>query len=178
MHASSTKHIKKPHLSSFAVWPELCLPVVEAQWEFICSDRSSGKVYSDSLLGKIWVPNKSLICLIYTSQTIALLNICCQLFFLVTATIKFCFMLCDNFFCVLCRTPIPFRHPLHVVVGRPIELMKNQEPSADEVNKTHILSSITNYVNKVHAQFVDALQGLFEKYKNRFGYPDLQLRIL
>ncbi|KAG6472821.1 hypothetical protein ZIOFF_070299 [Zingiber officinale] len=62
-------------------------------------------------------------------------------------------------------TPIPFRHPLHVVVGRPIELLKNPKPTAEEINEAH-------------ARFVHALQVLFDKYKGRTDYPNLQLRIL
>lgn len=62
-------------------------------------------------------------------------------------------------------TPIPFRHLMHVVVGRPIELMKNPKPTTDEINE-------------VHAQFVHAFQELFEKYKYKVGYPDLQVSIL
>ncbi|CAM0912083.1 unnamed protein product [Alopecurus aequalis] len=62
-------------------------------------------------------------------------------------------------------TPIAFSTPMHVVVGRPIELKKNPLPTIDEINE-------------VHGQFVGALQELFEKYKTKTGYPGLHLRVV
>ncbi|ALC40808.1 CG1942 [Drosophila busckii] len=50
---------------------------------------------------------------------------------------------------------LPYRRPIVQVVGAPIDVVQNAQPSAD-------------YVDKVHGQVMDALQQLFEEHKAKY----------
>jgi hypothetical protein len=61
--------------------------------------------------------------------------------------------------------PIMHRKPILGVMGNPIHVTKAVgEPKAEEIDR-------------IHAQFIDELQRVFNKYKALYGWPDKQLVI-
>ncbi|MQL88892.1 hypothetical protein Taro_021459 [Colocasia esculenta] len=62
-------------------------------------------------------------------------------------------------------SPVPYRSPVQVVVGKPIEVKQNPNPSTEEVAE-------------LHARFLSSLEALFAKYRVETGHADSELRIL
>jgi hypothetical protein len=51
---------------------------------------------------------------------------------------------------------MPYRRPLNIVVGRPIGVLQEQDPSKD-------------YVDEVHDKYVTELMRLWDDHKNTFA---------
>lgn len=60
--------------------------------------------------------------------------------------------------------PVPFRKPMHYVVGKPIPVTKNTNPTHEEVAA-------------VHGQFIEAFEALFENHKKDLGFGNITLEI-
>eukprot|EP00249_Psilotum_nudum_P010255 c22431_g1_i1 orf=312-1268(+) len=61
-------------------------------------------------------------------------------------------------------SPIPYQKPVYVVLGKPIEVNKNSEPSYEEVKE-------------VHTKFTSSLQEIFDRHKVAAEYKDTHLYI-
>ncbi|KAJ8412547.1 hypothetical protein AAFF_G00128830 [Aldrovandia affinis] len=54
---------------------------------------------------------------------------------------------------------MPFRKPIHTVVGKPIVVEKNEKPSDEELDA-------------LHEHYMDELSKLFEEHKSKYGVPE------
>ncbi|KAI4814625.1 hypothetical protein KUCAC02_003813 [Chaenocephalus aceratus] len=61
---------------------------------------------------------------------------------------------------------MPYRRPIHTVVGRPIQVQRNEKPAAEELDALHQL-------------YMDELSKLFEEHKEKYGVDkDTQLNFV
>lgn len=61
-------------------------------------------------------------------------------------------------------TAMPKRVPIHIVVGKPIEVPKTDAPSKELQQE---------YLNK----FIAEMESMFNRYKDQFGYKELKLEV-
>lgn len=61
-------------------------------------------------------------------------------------------------------TPIPYATPLNTIIGKPLEVVKNPDPSREEV------------AAKLE-EFIDAMRSLYERHKSAYGYANVDLVI-
>ena len=59
---------------------------------------------------------------------------------------------------------LPYRKPIHVVVGKPIEVKRIENPTREEIEN-------------MHATYVKELQKLYEKYNPIYGDKSVKLVI-
>jgi len=62
-------------------------------------------------------------------------------------------------------SPIPYQHPLMMVIGKPIEVKQVAEPTNEQINE-------------LHEKFCAELKELFDRNKEQFGWGHKQLEIL
>jgi len=60
---------------------------------------------------------------------------------------------------------LPHRKPLHVVVGKPIAVKKNANPSVGEIEA-------------LHAEYVEKLEELYKEYNQQYGDTHVKLQII
>lgn len=61
-------------------------------------------------------------------------------------------------------TPVPYRVPITLVLGKPIEVPKNQNFTNEDVDR-------------IHYQVLDAFEDLFGRYKSAYGWKSKTLKI-
>lgn len=57
---------------------------------------------------------------------------------------------------------LPYRRPINTVVGKPIDVVKNENPSDEEVCK-------------IHEIYMEELKKLFDEHKSKYGYENQEL---
>jgi len=60
---------------------------------------------------------------------------------------------------------LPMKRPLYIVIGKPIAVTQNPQPTEEEIDR-------------VHQQYVKELVELFELWKEKLGFGDQELQIL
>jgi len=60
---------------------------------------------------------------------------------------------------------LPFRRPVYVVVGQPIPVQENPNPSAEEIGR-------------VHSQYIEGVKALYDEYNKVYGNVNIKLNII
>ena len=60
--------------------------------------------------------------------------------------------------------PIPYQHPITMVIGEPIHVAQCSKPTPEQIEE-------------LHQRVIEAVQDLFDQHKGSFGWDHKQLEI-